>query len=380
MNETPVDTTITPATKPTLRETIAQALGGDVYTCSRVWSAWGVGTMDQDDFHPAQEDEDVLDNLESAITAFVVQHQPVTDKKLLPTLFDMMTPGNTDDDRVRRIRELFVPVQGMEPTDQDIINSIIFTGSVDTQSAYWIRQLFTAAHAAEMARKDAEIERWRETFVHAEQVGIRLDGELTDIRESLAIFHKATAELTVQRNEARAEITALKSSLAKETAKLVTVLDVCRELGWNGVENSKCADTFLRCFFADAQEELKGCKEKLATAERERDKFKSLYVAEWTDNENALIAAGIDMTVTEDGGKPVNTGIEELAKQRNDNQELYHNAMNEVRQLREASNTLRQRVAELERAISDPAAVLVNMMRGTIAVPQRFVHLMGEEG
>jgi len=38
---------------------------GDAYDCTRVWSAWGYGTMGEDDFVP------VLDRLEELIDAIV---------------------------------------------------------------------------------------------------------------------------------------------------------------------------------------------------------------------------------------------------------------------------------------------------------------------
>lgn len=40
-----------------LRDIIAQAIGGDTYDCVRVWSAWGVGTMSEDDFVPVVDQE-----------------------------------------------------------------------------------------------------------------------------------------------------------------------------------------------------------------------------------------------------------------------------------------------------------------------------------
>ncbi len=40
---------------------------GDTYDCTRVWEAWGVGTMDQDDFLP------VLDRLDELIDALVYE-------------------------------------------------------------------------------------------------------------------------------------------------------------------------------------------------------------------------------------------------------------------------------------------------------------------
>lgn len=40
-----------------LRDLIAQAIGSDTYDCVRVWSAWGVGTMSEDDFVPVVDQE-----------------------------------------------------------------------------------------------------------------------------------------------------------------------------------------------------------------------------------------------------------------------------------------------------------------------------------
>lgn len=42
-----------------IRDAVAQALG-DTYDCTRVWSAWGVGTMSEDDFYPVAESEERL--------------------------------------------------------------------------------------------------------------------------------------------------------------------------------------------------------------------------------------------------------------------------------------------------------------------------------
>lgn len=43
-----------------MRDIIAEAIGGDTYYCTRVWSAWGVGTMSEDDFVPITLDEERL--------------------------------------------------------------------------------------------------------------------------------------------------------------------------------------------------------------------------------------------------------------------------------------------------------------------------------
>ena len=55
-----------------LREALAAALT-DTYVCGRVWSAWGVGTMSQDDFIPASECDELLDELVSAATTAAPQ-------------------------------------------------------------------------------------------------------------------------------------------------------------------------------------------------------------------------------------------------------------------------------------------------------------------
>lgn len=49
-----------------VRDAIAEALGCTIYCCTRVWNAWGVGTMSQDDFVLASEDDGILDELTAA--------------------------------------------------------------------------------------------------------------------------------------------------------------------------------------------------------------------------------------------------------------------------------------------------------------------------
>lgn len=48
-----------------VRDAVAGALTG-LYHCGRVWSAWSVGTMGEDDFSPAEEDDDIIENITSA--------------------------------------------------------------------------------------------------------------------------------------------------------------------------------------------------------------------------------------------------------------------------------------------------------------------------
>lgn len=49
-----------------VRDAIADCLGATIYCCTRQWSAWGVGTMSQDDFVLASEDDGILDELTAA--------------------------------------------------------------------------------------------------------------------------------------------------------------------------------------------------------------------------------------------------------------------------------------------------------------------------
>jgi hypothetical protein len=66
-----------------LRETVCDAVGavlGDAYDCTRVWSAWGVGTMSQDDFSRVSDDAArVAEIADAALTAMGSQ-------SVLPTL------------------------------------------------------------------------------------------------------------------------------------------------------------------------------------------------------------------------------------------------------------------------------------------------------
>ncbi|SFP92830.1 hypothetical protein SAMN03159489_02208 [Pseudomonas sp. NFPP07] len=59
-----------------LRDIIAQAIGGDTYDCTRVWSAWGVGTMSEDDFVPLTYSEARLYEIADACLDEVARLNP----------------------------------------------------------------------------------------------------------------------------------------------------------------------------------------------------------------------------------------------------------------------------------------------------------------
>ena len=50
-----------------LHDLIAEVIGGDTYDCVRVWSAWGVGTMSEDDFVPFVDQDERLYELADAL-------------------------------------------------------------------------------------------------------------------------------------------------------------------------------------------------------------------------------------------------------------------------------------------------------------------------
>lgn len=49
-----------------LVEAVAECCG-DMYWCQRVWSAWSYGTMSQDDFIPADDCEDFLNDVAKSV-------------------------------------------------------------------------------------------------------------------------------------------------------------------------------------------------------------------------------------------------------------------------------------------------------------------------
>lgn len=51
-----------------LRQRVADCLR-EVYTCSRVWEAWQYNTMTEDDFAPAWESDDLIDDLVAALSS-----------------------------------------------------------------------------------------------------------------------------------------------------------------------------------------------------------------------------------------------------------------------------------------------------------------------
>ncbi len=52
---------------------------GDTYDCTRVWSAWSYGTMDEDDFVPVLDRlEELIDSIEHAVIRASTQPTDLT--------------------------------------------------------------------------------------------------------------------------------------------------------------------------------------------------------------------------------------------------------------------------------------------------------------
>lgn len=86
-----------------------------------------------------------------------------------------------------------------------------------------------------------------------------LDSATAELRTKLLYAEDAAEKGEAARLAAAGmedEIAELRAQLEKETGKLVSLLDVCREEGWNGVENSKFADTFIRVLISELRAQV----------------------------------------------------------------------------------------------------------------------------
>lgn len=71
--EQPAPVAVVMPERSRLRDLIAEAIGGDTYDCTRVWSAWGVGTMSDDDFVPVVEQDERLYEIADSVLAEVTR-------------------------------------------------------------------------------------------------------------------------------------------------------------------------------------------------------------------------------------------------------------------------------------------------------------------
>lgn len=71
------------ALRERVRDAVADNLRG-LYYCGRVWSAWSVGTMGEDDFSPAEDDDDIISNITDAVLATLDSRAPAAQAASVP--------------------------------------------------------------------------------------------------------------------------------------------------------------------------------------------------------------------------------------------------------------------------------------------------------
>ena len=59
--------TSTPTPQGELEDALAAVAADDTFVCTRVWEAWGYGTMTADDFTPLAESPDTLSDMASDV-------------------------------------------------------------------------------------------------------------------------------------------------------------------------------------------------------------------------------------------------------------------------------------------------------------------------
>ena len=80
---------VTEEMKQAVCEAIAEALG-DAYDCTRVWSAWGYGTMGPDDFSLVAEDDSRLAEIADAAINSFIERVELENAKALDDFGDML--------------------------------------------------------------------------------------------------------------------------------------------------------------------------------------------------------------------------------------------------------------------------------------------------
>lgn len=59
-----------------LRALLAEHMRGNTYLCTRVWEAWQYGTMTDEDFEPAGENDEFMDDLTQGILVLIQAAHP----------------------------------------------------------------------------------------------------------------------------------------------------------------------------------------------------------------------------------------------------------------------------------------------------------------
>lgn len=102
--EKPVTMELTDKDRELLAMAVAEALC-DAYDCTRTWSAWGVGTMSQDDFSLVAEDPDrVSDLVDAMLAALARTGKTLVDSKVHAHANKLLAMVHELDEYLREIR------------------------------------------------------------------------------------------------------------------------------------------------------------------------------------------------------------------------------------------------------------------------------------
>jgi len=113
---------VSPSALQTTRERVADALveaiGLDAYDCTRVWDAWSVGTMSQEDFVEVVADQDRVNEIADAAIAAMQQSTQAGLKS------DEVNNLKADLEEAKKLLKPFGSFTGKENYDEDQIDII----------------------------------------------------------------------------------------------------------------------------------------------------------------------------------------------------------------------------------------------------------------
>ena len=112
-----------PLDKDELAQLIAEHLG-DTYHCTRVWEAWNVGTMGQDDFKPVDESDTPAELADAVLALFTAdQMRAYADRAARATADSVLEDAETALRKVLGIVQRHLPPDG--PSAHDSLSEII---------------------------------------------------------------------------------------------------------------------------------------------------------------------------------------------------------------------------------------------------------------
>lgn len=91
-----------------LRDAVQEGLRG-LLGCGRVWSAWGVGTMSEDDFYHADETDECIDQVMDAIRPFFEASRPAASSSAAPSDLSQLVSISDVLEALDKLGERFSP-------------------------------------------------------------------------------------------------------------------------------------------------------------------------------------------------------------------------------------------------------------------------------